>query len=1013
MIPVSLQLKNFLSYGEDVPPLDFSEFDVACLSGNNGHGKSAILDAMTWALWGEARKAAGEKSPSEGLLRIGTSGMQVEFVFDLSRDRYRIIRNYQRKGKKNRLDFQVFDEKSNGYKNLTEKTARSTQGKINAILRMDYATFINSAFILQGRVDEFTKKTPRKRKEILAEILDLSRYDKLAELAKSHTKDAKSQGDFLGKELDEIGSELAHKKEYKQQLDDLTQKITETDEKLAAHDAQQQSYEKRHTELLGKQVQQQEKQRQHTQLCEELERLESRKIRQQRQISDVRAILDREQAILQDYTRFLNLQEQHNEYNEKFKQMSLCQTRKNEFERTIRQERYTIEKDLEKRRTERTQIQNTLREKQELLRNEHAIEKEYREYQEAIKQDETLEEIRNEVEALTHALRDVEKAIEQQKNQLTVELTSLKRHASELQSLADKRAAREQDVQKYKAEVAHLETLEQERERSKETGTECRSRLEHVQEERKRLQKQEPEIREKLDLLMRSDSPQCPLCASSLEGQKKHDIEQHFQQEIRTIQKNTREVEQKEQEQTARLKELRTQYKRLDQQIKQAQAARERFIQAENALKDSMNAQEELQSLQTQILAVQTRIDKMEYAQDEHRKCEELQKKLAALNYEPKKHQAVKRELKKLRKSEGEHLKLKDARKEQQEKTALLSGREPEIVRLQTKLEQEDYADDERKQLQDILNRIETIGYDEHTHTQIQQELQQLQHAPAQKAELDQAGKSLRSLQQTLDELITEQQQKTENLSEIQQQIKELGTELESLGEVEQQLKELRTTIQALKRERDVLLQSRGTYENKYEHCLQLEKDAEQKQAEKKLADKDQNVYGRLAQIFGKDGMQAYLIENALPEIEDEANAILSRLTDNRTHIAIESVKDLQGGGTKETLDIKISDELGTRSYELYSGGEAFRVDFALRIALSKLLANRAGTKLKTLVIDEGFGTQDTHGLEQLVEAIKLISNEFEKILVITHLESLKDAFPVKIEVVKHPDTGSTYQIIH
>ena len=97
----------------------------------------------------------------------------------------------------------------------------------------------------------------------------------------------------------------------------------------------------------------------------------------------------------------------------------------------------------------------------------------------------------------------------------------------------------------------------------------------------------------------------------------------------------------------------------------------------------------------------------------------------------------------------------------------------------------------------------------------------------------------------------------------------------------------------------------------------------------------------------------------------------------------------------------------------MYSGGEAFRVDFAIRVALSKLLANRAGTQLKTLVIDEGFGTQDARGLEQLVEAIKMISKDFEKILVITHLEALKEAFPVRIEVVKLPDIGSRYQVVH
>jgi exonuclease SbcC len=53
------------------------------------------------------------------------------------------------------------------------------------------------------------------------------------------------------------------------------------------------------------------------------------------------------------------------------------------------------------------------------------------------------------------------------------------------------------------------------------------------------------------------------------------------------------------------------------------------------------------------------------------------------------------------------------------------------------------------------------------------------------------------------------------------------------------------------------------------------------------------------------------------------------------------------------------------------------------------------------LVIDEGFGTQDAEGRERLVEAINSIQEDFARILVITHIEELKDAFPVRIEVTK------------
>ena len=96
----------------------------------------------------------------------------------------------------------------------------------------------------------------------------------------------------------------------------------------------------------------------------------------------------------------------------------------------------------------------------------------------------------------------------------------------------------------------------------------------------------------------------------------------------------------------------------------------------------------------------------------------------------------------------------------------------------------------------------------------------------------------------------------------------------------------------------------------------------------------------------------------------------------------------------------------------MYSGGEAFRVNFALRIALSQLLAERAGTQIRTLVIDEGFGTQDAEGLAALVQAIRTIQDDFDKILVVTHLEELKNAFPVRIEVRKDPVTGSTFDVV-
>src|SRR3989338_9743530 len=163
------------------------------------------------------------------------------------------------------------------------------------------------------------------------------------------------------------------------------------------------------------------------------------------------------------------------------------------------------------------------------------------------------------------------------------------------------------------------------------------------------------------------------------------------------------------------------------------------------------------------------------------------------------------------------------------------------------------------------------------------------------------------------------------------------------------------------------------------------------------------------------------IIETAIPEIEDEANSLLDKLTNGRMKVRFDTQREtktkiagLDGEkthGIVETLDIVISDEMGERPYENYSGGEQFRVNVAIRLALSKLLTRRAGAKLQFLLIDDGFGTQDAEGRTKVVEVLDTIKNDFEKILVITHLEELKEEFPVRIEVSKTA-VGSSFEVI-
>jgi exonuclease SbcC len=205
--------------------------------------------------------------------------------------------------------------------------------------------------------------------------------------------------------------------------------------------------------------------------------------------------------------------------------------------------------------------------------------------------------------------------------------------------------------------------------------------------------------------------------------------------------------------------------------------------------------------------------------------------------------------------------------------------------------------------------------------------------------------------------------------------------------------------------------QQLGAAEQKLAACEAMLKQREVKQAERKQWAEEKGIYEELRLAFGKKGAPAMIIEAAIPEIEDEANVLLTKITSGRMHVRFDTQRETVKGDTVETLEIKIADELGTRPYENYSGGEQFRVNFAIRIALSKLLARRAGAQLQTLVIDEGFGALDSTGRDKLVEAINAVQDDFQRILIITHLDELRDAFPVRIEVTKTAN-GSQIDVV-
>ena len=211
MIPLKLQLSGFLSYREPVE-VDFTTFDLACISGSNGAGKSSLLDAITWSLFGQARKR------DDLVVNLQSVAAEVAFTFFYEENVYRVQRSLP-KGKGTSLEFQVQDDGT--WRPLTERTLRETQARIEQILRLDYDTFVNAAFFLQGKADQFTQHTASKRKEVLGSILGLEAWETYRVRTAERRRGLENEVGNIDGRITEIDNELAEEEERKARLTEL------------------------------------------------------------------------------------------------------------------------------------------------------------------------------------------------------------------------------------------------------------------------------------------------------------------------------------------------------------------------------------------------------------------------------------------------------------------------------------------------------------------------------------------------------------------------------------------------------------------------------------------------------------------------------------------------------------------------------------------------------------------------------------------------------------------------
>lgn len=166
----TLQLHNFLSHADTI--LTFGDNDKVLIDGKSGSGKSSIVEAIIWALYGEARVE------NRNLVKHGVKSGSVTITLfnDADKNFYEIKRGTTDKAK-NTLTV-GYSTDGIEYKPVERNGLKDLQNWIEKdLLRASYTLFINSIAYPQDNVNNFVKQTATKRKDLLLEIANVTDFE--------------------------------------------------------------------------------------------------------------------------------------------------------------------------------------------------------------------------------------------------------------------------------------------------------------------------------------------------------------------------------------------------------------------------------------------------------------------------------------------------------------------------------------------------------------------------------------------------------------------------------------------------------------------------------------------------------------------------------------------------------------------------------------------------------------------------------------------------------------------
>jgi len=159
---------------------------------------------------------------------------------------------------------------------------------------------------------------------------------------------------------------------------------------------------------------------------------------------------------------------------------------------------------------------------------------------------------------------------------------------------------------------------------------------------------------------------------------------------------------------------------------------------------------------------------------------------------------------------------------------------------------------------------------------------------------------------------------------------------------------------------------------------------------------KEQEILNRLSQVM--KGFKENVISRIVPTLSDTSSDLLSQLTEGK----------YSGMRLDENYQMWLYDQGEEFRLERFSGGEVDLANLCLRLAISRMIMERSGNQMNFLVLDEIFGSQDQSRKRSILETLGQLQKQFRQILLITHIDDVKDNVSAVLRVQEKEDGSST-----